>query len=98
MEEPLVKQMFWFACFPCFVIKSLWQTDESAAAQKHSEPWLQSINCFKEIWGMGDTNVISWKCIYYDHASEDLESKASNKLIELSQAWLSGIEHSRVTT
>lgn len=90
--------MFFSACFPCFVIKSLWQRDESAAAQKHSDPWLQSITCFKEIWGMGHTNVIIWKWTYCNHAIEDLESKASNKLIELSQPWPSGIEHSRMTT
>lgn len=47
---------------------------------------------------MGDINVIIWKWIYCDHASEDLELKASNKIIELSQVWLIGIEHSRMTT
>lgn len=46
---------------------------------------------------MGDIYVIIWKWIYSDHASEDLESKASNKLIELSQAWLNRMERSRVT-
>lgn len=79
--------------FPRLVIDSLWQTDDSAAAQKHSGSWLQSIICFKEICRMGDINVIIWKWIYCDHANDDLESKASDKIIELSQVWLSGIEH-----
>lgn len=58
--------MFLFA-FPRFVIKSLWQTDDSSAAQKHLDSWLQSIIGCKEICRMGDINVIIWKFYIFEN-------------------------------